>query len=798
MKTRLFFPLHRRAGISSKQSEVRRAAGAVSRPRTTVGFESLERRFALAADGLPAFDIGNPSVTDLWVDPAGGDDAGSGTSRQEALRTLSEAWRRVPAGTTLSQGVCINLVAGTYPEAAVPNYWERRHGTLAAPIILRAADGAGTARLPAMNVFDCRHLYLEGLHLSAGGGDVLHLEACSHVLVRRTTIVGTGDIYAYAAPQETFKANQCQHVFVEQCDISGATDNAIDFVAVQYGHVVGSRIHRSVDWAIYVKGGSASLTIEGNEIFDAGTGGFTAGQGTGFEFMVSPWLHYEAYDIRFVNNVVHDTQGAGMGVNGGYNILLAHNTLYRVGARSHVIEVVHGSRTCDGDRATAAAYLAAGGWGTTVVGGDEPIPSRNVFIFNNVVHNPDGFASQWQHFTVAGPRPAAAGSNIPSPALVDTNLLIQGNVIWNGSAGMALGIESPALAADVLAHNSINTIRPLLADPARGDYRLAAGFVPPAAATIPDFSWDDAPSRPAIPAGRLDNRVGHDFVAAARTGPAVVGAFAATADGTPPAAAGPGAGQDVVTTGPTPVPDSPPALRIASITLPAARLYRAGETIVFQAVVTTPVTVRGRPRLPVQIGSGAVSTMRSAIYTRGSGGTVLTFVYRVARGDVDDDGIALGGEVSLPTGTSIRALSGGDVARSLPATATAGIRIDTRPPRAMVLTVPAAGTYRAGDVITLAVTFGEPVVVTGVPRIAVRFGGGLRQATSVEGAETGTLTFRITVTAGDPVYRGLAFPRSIRLPAGATIRDPAGNDASLGLVAVRVVRGSTASAAASR
>jgi hypothetical protein len=190
--------------------------------------------------------------------------------------------------------------------------------------------------------------------------------------------------------------------------------------------------------------------------------------------------------------------------------------------------------------------------------------------------------------------------------------------------------------------------------------------------------------------------------------------------------------------------------------------------------------------------------MRSAIYTRGSGGTVLTFVYRVARGDVDDDGIALGGEVSLPTGTSIRALSGGDVARSLPATATAGIRIDTRPPRAMVLTVPAAGTYRAGDVITLAVTFGEPVVVTGVPRIAVRFGGGLRQATYVEGAETGTLTFRITVAAGDPVYRGLAFPRSIRLPAGATIRDSAGNDASLGLAAVRVVRGSTASAAASR
>ena len=36
-----------------------------------------------------------------------------------------------------------------------------------------AADGAGTALLPALNIFDCRYLYLDGLHVSEGGGDVL-------------------------------------------------------------------------------------------------------------------------------------------------------------------------------------------------------------------------------------------------------------------------------------------------------------------------------------------------------------------------------------------------------------------------------------------------------------------------------------------------------------------------------------------------------------------------------------------------------------------------------------------------
>jgi hypothetical protein len=448
--------------------------------------ETLESRLACAAQNLlPSFDMrppaGAPAFNQIWVDPAAGNDGNSGGSRAFAVRTLSEAWRRVPSNVALSTGFQINLTAGNYPESAVPIYWESRHGTQSAPVLLKAIDGNGTARLPNMNVYDCRHLYLLGLDISSGGGDVLHLDSCSYVLLRDTTIRGLGDIPSYAVPQETLKVNQSKYIYVEYCDISGAWDNAVDFVAVQYGHVVGSRIHRAGDWAMYAKGGSASLTVAGNEFYDAGTGGFTAGQGTGFEFMVSPWLQYEAYDITFINNIVHDTQGAGFGVNGGSNILMANNTLYRVGSRSHVIEVGFGSRSCDGNQVACRAYLAQGGWGTAVIGGDEPIPNRNVFIYDNVVYNPDGYASQWQQFAVAMPRIPSVGSNIPSPARADTNLQIRGNWIWNGPADHPLGIEQPALAADVLAGNSINTVRPVLANPARGDYSLAPGVVSPVA-----------------------------------------------------------------------------------------------------------------------------------------------------------------------------------------------------------------------------------------------------------------------------------------------------------------------------
>jgi hypothetical protein len=79
------------------------------------------------------------------------------------------------------------------------------------------------------------------------------------------------------------------------------------------------------------------------------------------------------------------------------------------------------------------------------------------------------------------PRTPSVGSNIPSPARADTNLQIRGNWIWNGPADHPLGIEQAALAADVLAGNAINTVRPVLVDPAHGNYSLAPGVVSPVA-----------------------------------------------------------------------------------------------------------------------------------------------------------------------------------------------------------------------------------------------------------------------------------------------------------------------------
>jgi hypothetical protein len=57
-----------------------------------------------------------------------------------------------------------------------------------------------------------------------------------------------------------------------------------------------------------------------------------------------------------VNNVIRDIQGAGFGLWGCYDCLFAHNTLLRVGVRSHLIDIKFGEHSCDGAAAAAPSW----------------------------------------------------------------------------------------------------------------------------------------------------------------------------------------------------------------------------------------------------------------------------------------------------------------------------------------------------------------------------------------------------------------------------------------------------------
>ncbi len=483
----------------------------------------------------PAYDIGNPVWTDLFVDPVNGDNERDGRTRATAVRGLLTAFRRLPEGTQ-TNATRIRLMPGQH----IGVYLEDRLGTAEYPILIEPADGPGTVVYRptpqgdsgSLQFFHCSHVYVQDFQIAVNGGDGLHWELCDHVLARRMRVSSVRS----EGQDETVKVNQSQHVYIEDCDISDAGDNCIDVVGVQHGHIVRTKIHNSTDWGAYLKGGSAYWRVEGNEIWNCGTGGFTAGQGSGLQFMVPPWIHYECYDVKVVNNLIHDCEGAGLGVNGGYNILMAHNTLVRVGQRSHTVEFVHGGRGCDGGATNdCQPLLALGGWGTTGEGGNF-IPNRNITFINNLVYNPRGFTNADQFIQFGNPTVPPEDSNLANPTRADEGLVIRGNVFWNGVADFPIGLsENPEAGChdgtctptQVSEGNVFNGAEPLLVNAAGGDFRPASGspLLSQGALEIPNFAWSDAPSRPSVPPGDLANTVSRDYTGTNRLGTSVIGAL---------------------------------------------------------------------------------------------------------------------------------------------------------------------------------------------------------------------------------------------------------------------------------
>ncbi|NUM43177.1 MAG: right-handed parallel beta-helix repeat-containing protein [Anaerolineales bacterium] len=505
-----------------------------------------------------AYDIGSPTLSEFYISPTG-NDTHDGLTPETALQTLTAAWDKIPSGT-LTTGYRINLLPGTYPcEPAEPddcrNYFSNRQGTYEFPIIIRALHGPGTATLRGgMDISQVSYLYLMDytlaggipLPLNASGNNLLHFASVDHILVRGMTLDGPDCITdACNNLQEALKINQAQYVYIENSDISGVWHSTVDYVSVQYGHFLQNHVHTAGEWCMYLKGGTAYHLIEGNE-FDNCHLGFQAGQSTNMAVMRAPWVHYEAYDIKFINNILHDIEGVSLSVMGGYNILFAYNTLYHVGYDDDpgyaLLQTVHGERGCNPTDeipdpvAVCNDLIAQGGWGPDHETENLPvIPNRNIYIYNNLIYNPAPAQTLWAHLNIFGYVPIPNGfQNLPDYPSTDDNLVIAGNLIWNGPIDHPLGLDeftgcqdtNPTCnPAQILADNTINTIEPELVNPAGGDYHPLAGgnvFSIPTL-PIPDFTWDDF--APTVPNGNSSNVVSQDYEGVTRPTDGPPGAF---------------------------------------------------------------------------------------------------------------------------------------------------------------------------------------------------------------------------------------------------------------------------------
>src|SRR5690606_38806115 len=111
--------------------------------------------------------------------------------------------------------------------------------------------------------------------------------------------------------------------------------------------------------------------------------------------------------------------------------------------------------------------------------------------------------------------------------------------------------------------------------------------------------------------------------------------------------------------------------------------------------------------------------------------------------------------------------------------------VDDITPTVISVSVPANGTYTAGQTLNFAVQFNEDISVNtvgGTPRIALTIGTATRYANYFSGSETDALTFSYTVVAGDLDTDGITV--GLLGLNGSAILDAGGNNANLSLNSV--------------
>jgi hypothetical protein len=197
--------------------------------------------------------------------------------------------------------------------------------------------------------------------------------------------------------------------------------------------------------------------------------------------------------------------------------------------------------------------------------------------------------------------------------------------------------------------------------------------------------------------------------------------------------------------------------------------YGFGQVIPITVAFNKPVAVTGTPELALNSGG-------TASYTGGTATSTLSFSSTVGAGDfaadldaASPDALTGGGITDQSTGLdAYLAVPVAPAANSL--AGSKNIAVDARPAELQdVASTKPDGSYGAGVVIPITVTFTKPVDVTGTPLLALNSGG---TATYTGGNGTSTaLSFAYTVQAGENAADLDAASASALTLNGGTIRD---------------------------
>ncbi|CAO3456589.1 hypothetical protein [Azospirillum argentinense] len=217
-----------------------------------------------------------------------------------------------------------------------------------------------------------------------------------------------------------------------------------------------------------------------------------------------------------------------------------------------------------------------------------------------------------------------------------------------------------------------------------------------------------------------------------------------------------------------------PTVTAAAITVSGATgtggVYRIGDTV----TVSWDSTATGDGNAALtgvtvdfsQFGGG------SAVAATNAAG-VWTASFTIVSGNLEATGRTVGVTASGPDGTATTTSASGTSAA-----------VDAQAPTVTGVTATTSdGAYKAGDTITIQVTFSQTVTVTGTPTLTLETGATDRAASYSGGSGTATLTFTYTVQAGDTSADLDAVSAAALALNGGGIRDAAGNAAVLTLPA---------------
>lgn len=207
--------------------------------------------------------------------------------------------------------------------------------------------------------------------------------------------------------------------------------------------------------------------------------------------------------------------------------------------------------------------------------------------------------------------------------------------------------------------------------------------------------------------------------------------------------------------------------------------YNVGEAIQYTMTFSEPVILTGTPKFITTLSTGgAIDTN----YISGSGTSILRFSFTISSSYADSDGYAITSPLDIGAGT-LKDAVGNDANLNFLAlvaavqTYSSGVKIGGQYPYIETVSLPANGTYLAGDDLDINMVFDRLVNVSGTPYINLTIGSTTLQAQYVSGTGTDTLTFRYTVIPGDIDADGITVAASITANGG-DIQDAGGTNVS--------------------